>query len=472
VADPIDPQALFMSVFSDAPVSAAADTPALSQRLYRAIWRWHFFAGLLVVPFMISLAVTGGLYLFNDEIDASLFRYRNYVAVADTQLLPSELAAKAVAAVPGSSLASYRVPAGEDRSARVTLSTEAGRTLVFLDPYTGAVLDTLGAAEEFNQVVEDLHSLDYFGTSFERIIEIVAGFAVVLVLTGIYLWWPRSQTGGVLSVRGRPARRVFWRDLHAVTGIVAGVLILFLALSGLLWSGFWGSKVNGYLTANGMGYPAGLWENVPKSMLITTDVVPKASWLMENAPVPASVTTDGQQALPPIGLDRAVTIASAAGMLPGYELAPPSSENGVYTASIYPGELEFERTIHIDQYSGERLVDIAFADYPATGKAIEWSVNVHMGREWGLLNQLLMLGASLAVILSSVTAVVMWWKRRPSGRIGVPPAPKEKRVYIGLWLIAGVFGLVFPLTGLAILAMIAFDQLVVRFVPPLRRAPS
>ncbi|WP_408015571.1 PepSY-associated TM helix domain-containing protein [Rhizobium alarense] len=454
---------------SEAPASAAAPSAA-SISLYRAIWRWHFFAGLLVAPFMISLAVTGALYLFHEEIDASLFRYRNHVTVAGDTLAPSEIVEKAIAAVPGASFASYRAPPGPDRSARVTLSADGGDRLVFVDPYRGTVLDTVRAAEEFNQVVEDLHSLDYFGKSVERIIEIVAGFAVVLVVTGIYLWWPRSRTGGVLSVRGTPARRVFWRDLHAVTGIVSGVLILFLALTGLLWSGFWGSSVNGYLTANGMGYPAQLWDDVPKSALVTTDVQPKASWLMENAPVPeSSGPAEGERRLPPIGLDRAIEIANAAGMLPGYELSPPSGETGVYTAAIYPGDLEFERILHIDQYTGARLVDIAFADYPFSGKAIEWGINVHMGREWGLFNQLLMLATCLAIIAMSVTGVVMWWKRRPEGRIGVPPAPREKRIYVGLWLIAVVFGLVFPLTGLAILAMIAFDLTVVRFVPPLRR---
>ena len=459
-----------MSVIPHAPAAASAEPSALAQRLYRAIWRWHFFAGLLAVPFMISLAVTGGLYLFNDEIDASLFRYRNYVAVGERVLPPSALVEKAVAAVPGSALASYRTPAGADRSARVTVSTEAGNMLVFVDPYDGAVLDTVGAKEEFNQVVEDLHRLDYFGTSWERIIEIVAGFAIVLVLTGLYLWWPRNQTGGVLSVRGTPARRVFWRDVHAVTGLFASVLILFLAFSGLLWSGFWGAKLNATLTANGMGYPAQLWDRVPHSMLITTDVLAKPSWLMENAPVPQStLPADGQQALPPIGLDNAVTIADAAGMLPGYEVSPPSGETGVYTAAIYPADLAHERTIHIDQYSGERLVDIAYGDYPATGKAIEWSVNVHKGQEWGLFNQILMLSACLLVIVMSVSGVVMWWKRRPKGRIGVPPAPRETRLYLGLWGIAVVFGVLFPLTGLTILAMIAFDQVVIRFVPPLRR---
>jgi uncharacterized iron-regulated membrane protein len=459
-----------MSALSDTPALAAAEPSALAQRLYRAIWRWHFFAGLLAVPFMISLAVTGGLYIFNDEIDASLFRYRNYVTVGASELPPSAIVEKALAAVPGASLSSYRTPAGADRSARVSVSTEAGKVLVFVDPYDGTVLDRVGAAEEFNQVVQDLHSLDYFGTSWERIIEVVAGFAIVLTLTGIYLWWPRSQNGGVLSVRGTPARRVFWRDVHAVTGIFASVIILFMAFSGLLWSGFWGSKVNATLTANGMGYPVELWDRVPHSMLITTDVLPEASWLMENAPVPAStVAGAGQTALPPIGLDNAVTIANAAGMLPGYEMAPPSGETGVYTAAIYPADLQYERTIHIDQYSGERLVDTAFADYPATGKLIEWSINVHKGQEWGVFNQLLMLFTCFIVIAMSVSAVVMWWKRRPKGRIGVPPAPREKRIYIGLWAIAAVFGVLFPLTGLTILAMIVLDQVVIRFVPPLRR---
>ena len=159
----------------------------------------------------------------------------------------------------------------------------------------------------------------------------------------------------------------------------------------------------------------------------------------------------------------------AAGMLPGYELSPPSGETGVYTAAIYPADLDYERTIHIDQYSGERLVDIAYGDYPATGKAIEWSINLHKGQQWGLFNQLLMLATCFLVIAMSVSGVVMWWKRRPAGRIGVPPAPRETRIYLGLWAIAAVFGVLFPLTGITILAMIVLDQCVIRTVPPLRR---
>ena len=41
---------------------------------YRTVWRWHFYAGLLVLPVLCLMALTGGLYLFKDEIDAAVYR--------------------------------------------------------------------------------------------------------------------------------------------------------------------------------------------------------------------------------------------------------------------------------------------------------------------------------------------------------------------------------------------------------------
>jgi len=33
-------------------------------RFYRAVWRWHFYAGLFVLPFIAWLALTGATYLY------------------------------------------------------------------------------------------------------------------------------------------------------------------------------------------------------------------------------------------------------------------------------------------------------------------------------------------------------------------------------------------------------------------------
>lgn len=452
-----------MSAFTAAePAATTSDNISL----YRAIWRWHFFAGLLVIPFLLNLAITGSIYLFKDQIADTFYAQRNIVADTGAMLPPQKIVDAALAAAPGATATSYREAAAGDRSALVTVSKGGQSTLVYVNPHNGEVLGSVGSKQEFSWVVKRIHSLEYFGTWTNRIIEIVSGFALILVVTGIYLWWPRRQTGGVLTVRGTPARRVFWRDLHAVTGAIAGIVIFFLAFSGMPWSGYWGANVNAWLTSHDLGYPAALWDEVPKSTKVTQDIVNRPGWIVENAPVPLSDTATASK---PIGLDKAIEIARGLGIAPGFSMALPSDETGVFTASIFPADLSKERTIHIDQYSGKPLVDLSFDQYPALGQAIEWGINVHQGQEWGLFNQLLMLATCIAIILSCVTAIMMWWKRRPAGRLGVPPMPSQRSVYIGLWLIAIVFGAAFPLTGLAVIAMLLADQIIIRFVPPLKR---
>lgn len=48
--------------------------PHILSGAYRAVWRWHFYAGLLVLPVLCLMALTGALYLFKDEIDADVYR--------------------------------------------------------------------------------------------------------------------------------------------------------------------------------------------------------------------------------------------------------------------------------------------------------------------------------------------------------------------------------------------------------------
>ena len=435
--------------------------------LYRAIWRWHFYAGLIAIPFMVLLAVTGSLYLFKDEIDRTLFSHRNVVTPEAATLTPEAIVAAALAKAPRATATAYKDPATPDSSAIVTLATDGGDRKVYVNPYSGEVLGSVGAKDEFNWVVKKIHSLDYVGVYANRWMEAIGGFAIVLMVSGFYLWWPRDRPGGVFKVRWMPGKRALWRDLHAVSGAYLGIIALFLAVSGMPWSGVWGGQLNSLTTSLGLGYPAQLWDAVPTSDASLHHAVPDAGWTVENSPLPESTPHAAAQ---PIGLDKAVEIAKAAGIFAGFDMALPGGADGVYTASIFPDRLSDQRTIHIDQYSGKPLVDLDFADYGGAAQAIEWGINVHQGQEWGLFNQLLMLSACLAILLMSVSAIVMWWKRRPRGRVGVPPYPSDRRVYFGLWVIAVVVGLVFPMTGIAILGMLVIDLLLIRTIPPLRRA--
>ena len=122
------------------------------------------------------------------------------------------------------------IPARGDRSVQATVETAEGKRTAYVDPHTGQYLGQTqpGGVMGF---VKRLHSLDIAGPVMNLLVEVVAGWAIVLVATGIFLWWPRGQTGGVVTVRSRPAKRLFWRDLHAVTGAFASGVILFLAVT-------------------------------------------------------------------------------------------------------------------------------------------------------------------------------------------------------------------------------------------------
>lgn len=427
-----------------------------SEAVYRAVWRWHFYAGLLCLPFLITLSATGSLYLFKDEINGSLFAYRTRVPVRATPALgPDRLIFNAMQAVPGAMPVSYTDPATPEASALVTLDAGSRKIGVYLDPYTGDVLDHVARDWEFMVILRGLHSLAYLGTIANGVIEVVAGFAVILVVTGAYLWWPRGRARGVISLRGTPRRRVWWRDLHAITGVLAGGGLLFLALTGLPWSIWWGQQMRGWSNAAGLGQPAALWVHRPVSTVPLRDRLTDPGWTLEDAPVPRS--DPAAPAAETLGIDRAAAILSQRGMPRGYELALPVGADGVYAASVYPRDVNRQRVIALDQYTGAPLLDVRFADLGPVGQAIQYGIGIHKGEHWGRANQLAMLAFCLATILLAVTAGTMWWKRRPAEGFGVPPSPRDRRVMATVTLLIAGLGALFPLTGLVILAMLGLD---------------
>ncbi|MBD9529778.1 PepSY domain-containing protein [Paracoccus sp. PAR01] len=435
--------------------NTARPTMGLSD-LYRAVWRWHFYAGLLVLPFLITLSITGAMYVFRDEIDNWYHADLKRIAVQESKRLPpTALVASALDAVPGKAV-KYTDPTDAGASTEITVNTEAGRMAVYVNPYNGLVLGAMPDRSTLMWTVRQLHSFKYFGTYTRYIIEIAAGWSILLVGTGIYLWWPRGQKGGGVSVRGRPQRRVFWRDLHAVTGLGVGGFIVFLAITGMPWSGVWGAKVNEWANSSNFGYPDGVRVNVPMSGQ-KLDAVAKTAWSLEQAQIPES-TGRGT----PITLDDAVVKLDALGLHRGYAVSLPQKPEAVFSGSVYPDDLSQQRVVHLDQYSGQPLLDMSYADYGPLGKSLEWGINTHIGQTFGVLNQIILLVACAAIVALAVFAAMMWWKRRPSGSLGVPPLPQNRRVFRGLIAILAVGGVIFPLVGASLLVMLVLDMAFVR----------
>lgn len=53
---------------------------------YNLAWRWHFYAGLFVIPLMILLSITGIIYLFKPQLDTWMYADLMQVSVAEQRL--------------------------------------------------------------------------------------------------------------------------------------------------------------------------------------------------------------------------------------------------------------------------------------------------------------------------------------------------------------------------------------------------
>lgn len=437
-------------------MAAGNETPA--GEVYRAFWRWHFYAGLLVLPVLMLLALTGGLYLFKDELTAIVQRPLAVVADGPGTARPSAWIAQAEVAA-GGKVRQLVIPARGDRAVQLALDTDDGARTAYVDPHTGRVLG-VGAPGGIMGLVKRLHSLDIAGPVANLLVEIVAGWAIVLVATGVFLWWPRGRDGGVVTVRGAPAKRVFWRDLHAVTGVFAGLVIVFLAVTGMPWSAFWGKEVRQLTTQAGWGRPRPPVAQPHHAGEAADEGVP---WALQAHAAPAS--GHGHMSL---GVDAVVAKVKAAGLTDGFTLTLPKTHGGTWTAAYMPDRVERTRTLYLDGGEGRVIADLRYRDFGPAAKVIEWGIAVHQGQQFGLANKLVMLAGCIAVWLLGVSAVVMWWKRRPKGRLAAPVPPADRRAYWGLLALVLSLAVLYPLVGASLAAVLSLD-LILRRLSPRRR---
>lgn len=459
----------------------ASGTPAMP--LYFAIWRWHFYAGIVVVPFLLILAVTGFFMMWFTTI-APEYGDRLPVEPQGAAMAPSAQAAAAIAAVEGGeAVIDYTAPYDARTPALITVAAgEAGDMVVALDPYSGTALRVTADGATWNSLAESIHGTLLLGKFGDRVIEIAASLGLLLVATGTYLWWPRNgatlgrQLVPQLAQRGRS----LWKSLHSTVGIWAAIVLVFFFISGLSWAGIWGERfVQAWST-----FPAEKWDNVPLSDTTHASMNhdgKEVPWALEQTAMPESGSdagTPGLDAGAPVDLDRVVALGRELGFAGRFRIVVPGSEDGVWTLSQDSMSYDSpdptaDRTIHLDQYTGNVLADVRYADYSLPGKAMAVGIALHEG-QMGLWNVVLNALFCCAVVFLCLSGMVMWWKRRPASaaRLAAPPLPPSVPLARGVVLIAVLLSMVFPLLGLTLLAVIAADLLVLSAMPGLKRALS
>jgi uncharacterized iron-regulated membrane protein len=425
--------------------------------LYRTFWRWHFYAGLFVIPFVIVLALSGTTFLFKPQIEN--WEERAFRGLpAGNAVSPSRQVEAALAAFPQAQFHSYRLPLHQSDAALVHLALpETGLMRdVFVSPQ-GTVLGSFNTSTRIVEVARRIHGQLLLGSRGSWLVELAACWAIVMLITGLYLWWPRGRgAAGVVW----PRRQVMLRDLHAVSGFWVATFALVLLLTGLPWTDVWGNAFR--VVREEMGWVKGVpqWSTGDEAA-----AMPDAHASHDHAAMHAHASDSNLTLLD----DLVARSASESLAYPSIVLAPgaalfgPPSRDWVVTSITQnrPQGL----TINYDALTGGELSRESFADRHPIDRVVGYGLAWHEGALFGAINQAVGVLTAAALVTMSITGFLMWRRRKPAGVLGAPVLPSERGKPAFVVVATLVLALLLPLLAASLLLLWVIDLLLPRLHP-------
>jgi uncharacterized iron-regulated membrane protein len=436
------------------------------------VWRWHFYAGLLCIPFVLWLAATGSIYLFKPQIDAYLDRPFANLALHGTPARPSEQVAAALAAAPGAVLNQYRVPERPDSAVQVLVGKGSELKRVYVRPDTLEILRVIDEDQRFTTQIFHLHGELMAGDRGSLIVETAASWTMVMLITGLYLWWPKGSSGmaGVVYPRLRRNRRLFWRDVHAVTGFWVSFFALFLLISGLPWARSWGGLLKDVrhlssATVARQDWTTGRSSELEQRRLASTPTDEHAGHHHGG-----STSSSEEMAAPRDyhALDALVSVVQGANLEPPVLIAPPSRVNPDWSAKSDTQNRPHRAELTLDGDRGVIIGRHDFGQQPLLDRIIGTGVAAHEGQLFAPINQFLGLFTAISLWIVCISALVMWWRRRPIGALGAPTPTQRPSLSAAVVAFIVLLGVILPSYGVTLLIIWVVERAALRRWPAAR----
>jgi uncharacterized iron-regulated membrane protein len=430
-------------------------------RWYNAVWRWHFYAGLLCIPFVIWLACTGSIYLWRPQIEALLDRPYDHLATNGPVASADAQVAAALKAVPGSTLHKYVLPDAPDHAVRILVAVHGEDRRVYVDPRSLEILRVVTEEKRPIRMIFHLHGELLAGALGSYLVETAACWAIVIILTGLYLWWPRGRKGlaGILYPRRKGSGRVFWRDLHATAGIWVSAFALGLILTGLPWAKGWGSYLSEIRTVTGSARGPVDWTiggKAPKQDAMLGDHAGHGGMAMPTPPLVAGE------------LERVIRTVEPQGIAAPVLISPPRHHGAPWSIASDAADRPLRSDLKVDGETGRLISRTDFEQRHWIDRTIGYGVAIHEGALFGIANQILGTLTALLLVILAVSGAVMWWRRRPVGLLGAPIPLRRPRFGIGLIGAIVALGLYLPMFGATLIVVLVIERAILTRIPASR----
>lgn len=399
-------------------------------KLNKWLWKWHFIAGLISLPFILLLSVTGVIYLFKAQYEAPIYKPVKEVAAQGKVISYQkqwEIAKENAVKKPNGMILSSE----ETQATEFTSGIFGHASSLFVNPYKGDVSGEILPQKSFMYKVRKLHGELLMGKYGTKVVELIACWMVVLILTGLFIWWPERgwKIKGYFIPRTNLGKRTFFRDTHAITGFWMSILFLIILAGGLPWTDIWGAGFKWVQEQTNTGYPS-TWNK----------------FSVNNNPENASI----------ISLDEMVVKAKLLNLPGEVKINFPKGENGVYSVSnTYYANQNDQKMIHFNPYTGAQVLQHNWEDVGILMRGRMWLMAFHQG-QFGKWNWVLMIFAGTVLFLMSLSALISYALRKRKGDWGIPKVPASFKASYGVVILVGILCILLPLFGLSVILICIF----------------
>lgn len=402
----------------------------MTTKIEQWIWRWHVIAGLVCLPIVLLLSITGGIYLFKDRYEANQLEVLKQVTESQSPPMSFHYQRQLAENQWDKSPTGLILPKTTREASQFISGRFSHKSSLFVDPYARKVNGIIQQNKTDMHTVRKLHGELLLGSFGTKLVELVASWMIVLILSGVYIFWPKNnQFKRLITVRIRHGKRLFYRDLHAVLGFWFSILLLLIIAGGLPWTDVFGGGFKWVHQQTNTGYPK--------------------AW--------SGRSFTSKENKQPLRLDEFIKKAQDLNLEGEVSISFPKSSKGVYSISNQTSQLTKMHKYHFDQYSGEQLYHGTWDNIGILMKTRLWVMAFHQG-QFGLWNWILVLLTAIGLTFLSIASLLSYLKRKQNGQWSLPPQPTPfsiKPLFIGSLILMGIL---LPLFGLSILILFTVKQ--------------
>lgn len=386
------------------------------------IGQLHLWLGLTSGLVVLIVSITGGLFVFQKEISESLYKDTYFIKPSAQPALPLSLLRQTAqrtlsAAHPINTITTYRrsdrswefMAYQENDTALTYFGTLGYHQSVFLNPYTGAVTGVRDYKYDFFSIVKYIHWSLLLNTGYgQPIVGWCTLIFVLLLITGIVLWWPKKWTRAYkdrsFKIKWKASFKRVNYDLHNVPGFYSLFPALIIALTGMVFAFKWFSALV-YVAASGTTTP-------PPPINIRSVRPSPDSVLIRHSADSLTIAPVVSAATP---LDNA--FREALEQLPyacRLGISPAVGAEGViYVYGYKDGETYYGfDVLQFDQYTGRLLQRRNNSQKNRGERLVEMNYDIHVGAIAGLTGKIIAFIASLVCASLPVTGFIIWWGKR------------------------------------------------------------